>query len=272
MEVCTLDSVFDDNGNWTGKWELSESKVKYVTIPQKMYDDYYDIRALNYELDPFYPFFIQAKADGNLTFIGSPVIKAKPSLYRVAVEEREVIVDFELTSPDGVTDKAGLNISNEYAEIFDMEDKEKTIVNNNYLKVYTLVGEYRTAYNSLPEAAAAQPIPVGYIAPKAGEYTFSLPEDGDYSQVDKVLLTDYETSAMVNLLAENYAFETTAGEFNERLALNVILKSHNTATDMDNLSEEDDQPRKFIYQDKMYIMYRGVIYDAVGKKVMEVNK
>ena len=272
MEVCTLDSVFDDNGNWTGKWEMSESKVKYVTIPQKMYDDYYDIRALNYELDPFYPFFIQAKADGNLTFIGSPVIKAKPSLYRTAVEEREVIVDFELTSPDGVTDKAGLNISNEYAEIFDMEDKEKTIVNNNYLKVYTLVGEYRTAYNSLPEAAAAQPIPVGYIAPKAGEYTFSLPEDGDYSQVDKVLLTDYETSAMVNLLAENYTFETTAGEFNERLALNVILKSHNTATDMDNLSEDDDQPRKFIYQDKMYIMYRGVIYDAVGKKVMEVNK
>lgn len=271
MEVCTLDSVFED-GKWTGKWEMSESKVKYVTIPQKMYDDYYDIRALNYELDPFYPFFIQAKADGNLSFIGSPVIKAKPSLYRAAVEEREVIVDFELTSPDGVTDKAGLNISNEYAETFDMEDKEKTIVNNSYLKVYTMVGEFRTAYNSLPETAAAQPIPVGYIAPKAGEYIFSMSEDGDYSQIEKVLLSDYETGATINLLTEDYAYESEAGEFNERLALNVILKSDNTATDMDNISGEDDQPLKFIYQDKMYILYRGVIYDAVGKKVKEINK
>jgi hypothetical protein len=31
-------------------------------------------------------------------------------------------------------------------------------------------------------------------------------------------------------------------------------------------------PEKFIYNDKMYILYNGVIYDATGKRVKEINK
>ena len=263
----------EENGQWTGTWDWTESEaVKYVTIPQKMYDDYTDIRALNYKLESFYPFFIQAKLDGNLTFTGSPVLKA-PSILRNKLKEREVMIDFILTDANGIMDEAGLTIGNEYSADFDMEDKEKTIVSENYLKVYTMVGEYRAAFNSLPEAVAELPIPVGYIAPIAGTYDFSLVE-GNYSSVKHVWLTDYETSRTVDLLDGAYEFETANGTNQTRFALNVILKPEapETPTGTEEIESTDDGPTKFIYHDKMYIKQNGVIYDATGKKVREINK
>lgn len=258
----------EENGQWTGTWDWTTSEdVKYVTIPQKMYDDYTDVRALNYKLESFYPFFIQAKLDGNLTFTGSPVLKA-PSILRAKMKEREVMIDFMLTDANGTSDQAGLTVGNEYSADFDMEDKEKTIVNENYLKVYTMVGEYRTAFNSLPEAVAELPIPVGYIAPIAGQYTFALTE-GNYSEVEHVWLTDYETSSTVDLLEDVYEFETAKGMNNARLVLNIILKpeTHDTPTEVEEIDETDNGPTKFIYHDKMFIKQNGVIYDATGKKV-----
>lgn len=264
----------EENGQWTGTWDwTTTSDVKYITIPQKMYDDYTDVRVKNYELEAFYPFFIQAKTTGNLSFTsGSKILKA-PSLFRAAVAEREVDIDFLLTDANGTSDQAGLTVGNEYSEDFDMDDKEKTIVNENYLKVYTIVGDYRTAFNALPEAAAALPIPVGYIAPNAGNYTFSL-VDGSYAEVEHVWLTDYETSNTVDLLEGAYEFETAKGTNNARLVLNIILKpeSHETPTGWEEIDETDDGPTKFIYQDKMFIKQNGVIYDATGKRIKEINK
>ena len=262
------------NGVWDGTWDWTTSEaVKYVTIPEKMYDDYTDVRTKDYKLDAFYPFFIQAKLDGSLTFSGSPVLKAMPSLYRQRIPEREVIIDFILSDSLGTHDKAGLTIGNDYSADFDMEDKEKTIVNENYLKVYTMVGDYRTAFNSLPEAVAALPIPVGYIAPNAGKYTFTL-DEGDYTEVEHVWLTDYETSRTVDLLDGAYEFQTAKGTNQTRLVINVILKpeTDNTGTGVDEIDVDGDQPIKFIYEDKMFIKQNGVIYDATGKRVKEINK
>lgn len=272
MEVRSLDSVMVDD-KWTGKYGWTTSDVKYLTVPNKLNPDYEDVRVKNYDLEAFYPFFIQAKTTGTLTFSNGTKILKAPSIQRASVPEREVNIDFELSDANGNTDVSGLNISNDYAEIFDMDDKEKTISGLNYMKVYTMVGEHRTAFNSLPESSASQPIPVGYIAPKAGEYTFSLPLDGDYTEVDQVLLTDYETGAIVNLLLENYSFETAAGEFNERLALNVILKSHNTTTDADNV-HGNGLDFMSVFGGNKEIVVRGLpigsnvwIYDAAGKLV-----
>lgn len=274
MEIRDMVHHEDANGNWTGTWDwTTTSDVKYITIPQKMYDDYTDVRVKNYELEAFYPFFIQAKTTGNLSFTsGSKILKA-PSLFRAAVAEREVDIDFMLTDANGTSDQAGLTVGNEYSEDFDMDDKEKTIVNENYLKVYTIVGDYRTAFNALPEAAAALPIPVGYIAPNAGYYTFSL-VDGSYAEVEHVWLTDYETSSTVDLLEGAYEFETAKGTNNARLVLNIILKpeTHDTPTEVEEIDETDNGPTKFIYQDKMFIKQNGVIYDATGKRVREINK
>ncbi len=263
----------EENGQWNGTWDwTTTSDIKYVTIPQKMYDDYTDVRVKNYELEAFYPFFIQAKTTGNLSFTsGSKILKAR-SMLRSAIQDREVDIDFVLSDNNGHSDQAGLTVSNEYSAEFDMEDKEKTIMSENYLKVYTIVEEYRTAFNALPEAAAALPIPIGYIAPQDGKYEFSLAE-GDYSEIEHVWLTDTEESITVDLLDGAYEFHTEKGTKDTRLELNVILspKKEDTTTGMDAINTEDKSPLKFIYEDKMFIRYNGVIYDATGKKVHEIK-
>ena len=278
MEIRDLAQQKPDGTNWNGKYEwVTTDKVKYVTVPRKMETEYDDVRSKNYKLESFFPFFIQAADNGYLSFSnGSRILKA-PSLLRTTVPAREVDIDFLLTDPNGGSDNAGLTVGNDYSAEFDMDDKEKTIVNENNLKVYTMVGEYRTAFNSLPEAAAALPIQVGYIAPVDGKYIFSL-DEAEYDDVEHIWLTDYEKNVTVDLLDATdsaYEFDATKGMNNTRLALNIILKQEDVnsiTTDVDAIEMGNDVPTKFIYQDKMYILYRGVIYDATGKKVKEVNQ
>ena len=43
-------------------------------------------------------------------------------------------------------------------------------------------------------------------------------------------------------------------------------------TGVDNIGTGDEQIHKFIYQDKIYILHHGVIYDATGKRVITINK
>lgn len=276
MEVRNLKEEIKDD-KWTGKYVwVTDDKVKYITVPDKMTENYTDVKAKNYEIDAFFPFFIQAASSGFLTFTGSKILKAR-ALFPATASAREVEIDFTLCDTNGKSDNAGLVVGNEYSAEFDMDDKEKTIVNENFLKIYTMVGEYRTAFNSLPEATAALPIPVGYIAPTEGKYTFAL-DDEDYSEVDHIWLTDYENSVTVDLLdATDYAyeFETVKGTNNTRLALNIVLKPEDIdpiVTGIESIDGYGDEPVKFIRQDKMYILYHGIIYDATGKKVREINK
>lgn len=276
MEIRNLKEEIKD-GKWTGKYVwVTDDKVKYITVPDKMVENYTDVKAKNYVIESFFPFFIQASATGTLTFTGSKILKAK-ALFPATVPAREVEIDFTLSDTNGKSDNAGLVVGNDYSPEFDMDDKEKTIVNENFLKIYTMVGEYRTAYNSLPEATAALPIPVGYIAPAEGKYTFAL-DDEDYSEVDHIWLTDYEKDVTVDLLdATDYAyeFETVKGTNNTRLALNIVLKPEEIdpiVTGMESIDGYGDEPVKFIHQDKIYILYHGVIYDATGKKVKTINK
>lgn len=275
IQTKTLVEHKPDGVHWDGTYEWSTDAVKYFTIPRYTEYEYDDVRAFSptpYKLDAFFPFFIQTNT-GTVTFSESnKTLKLRKRLAEQTA--REVMVDFRLTN-GSATDVAGLTIGNQYSANFDMDDKEKTIQNGNAtMKVYTLVGEFRTAFNSLPEDVAAQPIPVGYIAPQESTYSFSLVEDADYSEVEHVWLTDYEGSTVDLLAGGAYSFETGAGEFQERFAINVILKPENqgSLTGLDDADATQMPPQKFIYRDKMYILLNDVLFDATGKRVNEINK
>ncbi len=268
---------FQKHGNpWDGTWDwIEDDATRYFTIPHTTWDEYYDVRADNYKLDAFYPFFVQVnvgtqETPGTLTFGGTRDLKM-PSLIRQAVRQREIVVDFMLLDSNGKADVAGLNISNDYSELFDADDKEKTIKNNDYMKVYTLVDGIRTAFNSLPEEAAELPIPVGVIIPEAGDYTFSFASET--SELEHLWLIDYAMSAETDLLMDDYTFSGTVGQYNERFAINAVIKKEGETTDLGSVIDKSkDKPLKFIYQDKMYILLNGVIYDITGRKVREINK
>ena len=72
---------------------------------------------------------------------------------------------------------------------------------------------------------------------------------------------------------DDYTFSGTVGQYNERFAINAVIKKEGETTDLGSVIDKSkDKPLKFIYQDKMYILLNGVIYDITGRKVREINK
>ena len=81
-----------------------------------------------------------------------------------------------------------------------------------------------------------------------------------------------------DIMSEPYRFTVANAETNHtRFTVSVILKVEeddgggDVGTGVDNTTN-NNTPCKFIYQDKMYILRNGVIYDAMGKQVQTINK
>ena len=252
----------------TGPWEWVDDDYRYVTIPHDDGTDYYQQKFSAATLKPFKSFFLQIANNGDLSFALTSRQNA-PARY-LEVKEREV--EFEVLLNNGARqDNTGLLIAEKYSPAYEINaDLEKMI---GAMSIYTIYGGYNLAYNALSPADAEQLIPVGYVAPAAGEYTFLLDEQSDYGQIEHIYLTDYEQSRTVDLLDDTYVFTTDAGKNESRFAINVILKEEieEIVTGIDEVDAESELPLKFIYEDKMYILRGGVIYDATGKKVGEIK-
>lgn len=249
-------------------YEWYNDTYRYVTIPFDDGTDYYQQKFSVATLKPFKNFFLQIAESGDLSFALASRQNA-PARY-LQTKEREV--EFEvLLNNDSRQDNMGLLIADQYSPAYELNaDLEKMI---GSMSVYTIYGGYNLAYNALSPTEAEELIPVGYVAPAEGEYTFKLDETSDVSEIEHIYLTDYELSKTTDLLNAAYSFSTAAGKNESRFALNVILKAEDpgTLTGLDDVDMNSEQPFKFIHQDKMYILRGGKIYDATGKQV-QINK
>lgn len=255
----------------TGPWEWVNDEIRYVTIPHDDGEDYNQKKFSKAVLKPFKSFFVQIATDGELSFALTSRQNA-PARYMEVQTEQEV--EFEiLLSNDKQSDNTGLLIAEQYSPAYEINaDLEKMI---GSMSVYTIYGGYNLAYNAISPINASEWIPIGYIAPAAGEYTFRLDDiDKIVEQVEHVYLIDYEANNIVDLMDDEYEFTTDKEQNNNRFAINVVLSQDkdNTTTGLDIIQGNNAAPIKFIYHDKMYIQSGGVIYDATGKQVTNINK
>ena len=254
----------------TGPWEWVEKTYRYVTIPSDNGEWYYQQKFTDAVLPPFKNFFVQIGTTGDLQF-GLSTRQNMPARSVQAAAEKEV--EFEiLLSNDVQQDNTGLLISEDYSPAYEINaDLEKM---TGSMSIYTIYGGYKLAYNALSPINASEWIPMGYIAPSAGEYTFRLDDvDKIMEQVEHIYLIDYTTNTVTDLMVDEYSFTTAVGSNDTRFVINIILNSRdNTATGFDNIKGDDDQPIKFIYQDEMYIHNNGIIYNATGEQVTTINK
>ena len=269
------EKVLDANDKWTGawKWITNETNVRYVRIPNDQGTEYSQVRFKDATLKAFHHFFIQASANGTFSFSLGMRAQSAPGLRRSndKILPEEMDIDFILSNEEMQTN-FGLTINDEFVEAFVVNEDMPEDLDGSATKAYTLAGTTRLTYNGLPVAAAEQFIPVGYRADAAGEYTFEYKEDGNADYIEHIWLTDFGNGKATDLKVEEYSFETESGTFDERFALNVVFRKNNSATDMDEVDESIDKPLKFFYQQKMFILREGVIYDATGKRVKEINK
>ena len=265
----------DENGNWTGTWhqESNETNVRYVRIPNNQGTEYEQTRFKDATLRAFHHFFIQVGDGGTFSFNISMRAQSAPSRFRKGASlPEEMDLDLRLTDGDN-TSQFGLTLNNEFSASYNGGDEDMTEdLSGAYVKAYTLVGETRLTFNGLPYTAAEQLIPVGYRAQGNGYHTFSYKADADAHYIAHIWLTDKEESTVTDLKENTYKFYTDAGVNDERFTLNVVF-TENTATGMDDgINDENGKPKKFIYRDQLYILRGGVIYDATGKRVREINK
>jgi hypothetical protein len=255
----------------TGPWYWVNDEIRYVTIPHDDGEDYEQKKFSKAELKPFKSFFVQIATNGDLSFALTSRQNA-PARYMEVQTEQEV--EFEiLLSNDNQSDNTGLLIAEQYSPAYEINaDLEKMI---GSMSVYTIYGGYKLAYNAISPINASEWIPMGYIAPTAGEYTFRLDDiDKIVEQVEHVYLIDYEANNIVDLMDDEYEFTTDKEQNNNRFAINIVLiqDKDNTTTGMDIINGNVPAPIKFIYHDKMYIQSGGVIYDGTGKQVTNINK
>lgn len=255
----------------TGPWQWVNDDIRYVTIPSDDGTYYWQQKFTTAELPPFKNFFVQIGTTGDLQF-GLGTRQSMPARSTQAAIEKEV--EFEiLMSNDARQDNTGLLISEEYSPAYEINaDLEKMI---GSMSVYTIYGGYKLAYNALSPINASEWIPMGYIAPAAGEYTFRLDDvEKIVEQVEHVYVIDYDANNIVDLMTDEYKFTTDKEQNDNRFAINVVLiqDKDNTTTGLDIINGNNTAPIKFIYHDKIYIKSGEVIYDGTGKQVTNINK
>lgn len=250
-------------------------EIAYVNIPDESFRDYGQYPAETKKLLPASGFFIQTSKTGTLTF-GSGNRKASAPAYHNAAQTESVPVQkayIDLTS-ETEEDMMGIWVADKYTEAYEMNaDLEKLLGDGTSLRTYMRYGDMNMAYVAINETLAKEWIPVLVRIPETGEYTFSLNSASKVSELEGVYLIDYENGDLVtNLLESNYTFFSESGTISGRFAINAVV-GNRVPTAIDAVGAGDaTKPVKFIYRDQMYILLNGVIYDATGKKVREINK
>lgn len=253
--------------NAQGQYEWKSSSVRYVTVPDDGAGDTYDQRrVIDYDFPAFKPFYVQVGASGDVTFSYASRNTAAPARISNNNMPQEINVAVALSTAT-YGDTTYLLVGDGFSDEYEIGDDLMKMPHAN-VSLFTIGSTYDLFANALNKQSAENGVPVGYTAPSAGYYLFSHVENAESTWLEHLWLEDKETGAKVDLLDAPYEFETTAGTNKTRFVLFAVLKKNSeTPTDIGGTGEEIDKPIKFIYNDKMYILRNGILYDATGKKV-----
>ena len=274
-------STFNGNDEGiSGKIEYQDGgAVRYATIPDLDFQNYYQVNITEANLKPASGFFIQANnAEAqDITFNASKIVApSAPARYTTVKEEIPEQEAYIRLSYEGGKDQMGLIIGEDYTEAYEPNaDLAKVIGEGNFVRTYMHYSEMDLAYVAINETLAKEWIPVTVQLPVTGEYTFSLTNSSMVADLEGVYLIDYAQEGKVtNLIESDYAFTGETGVLTSRFAINAIVGVRKDPQGVDAIDAHTDttKPVKFLYHDKVYILYRGAIYDATGKRVSEINK
>ena len=251
--------------------------VNYVNIPDVDFKEYNQLPTATTKLAPASAFLIQAPKTGTITFGTAKRVPSAPSYRKeeapesVPEQQAYIVLNNEQTE-----DMMGILVSDKYSAEYEINaDLEKLLGDGTSLRTYMRYGDRNMAYLAINKVLAQEWIPVSVRLPQTGEYTFSLHEASIAGELEGVYLIDYANGDRVtNLINKNYVFTAEAGTINGRFAINATVGERQTPTEIDvvGANKNGDEPIKFLYHDKVFIWHRGVIYDATGKKVREINK
>ena len=255
-----------------GHFEHDGTKIPYVTIPASDFGWYDQYRVSDVKLSPMWSFFVQIGTDGTMNFTTAGRQQA-PAHLAARAAEQPIKMDVDITlSDDNHSDQTGLIICDRFSDAYEIgHDLEKMFGSAYNLSVYTLMADNTPlAFQALAIQNSMQVIPVGYRTPAQGEYTFALNEATSdiellNEQYEQLILVDYETGALTNMLNNEYTFYSDRTQSNNRFALYAVPRQ-NTTTDLPN-AIGNEEVKKVIYNDHFYILRDGKVFNGAGQIV-----
>ena len=257
-------------------WTEKDDNI-YVSVPTHDFSEYIQKEITEAELLPGWSFFIQAAKNGNVTFaVTGQQTDSDLPIYapkRKEAENMPTVKTGIVLSSETASDKTTFLISDKYSDEYEIgADLEKMFGNGYTLATYSLNNDTRLAFNAMSTNDAKSVIPVGIRIPADGSYTFSLNERYADADIERIDLIDYETNTVTNLTAEDYTFNATRSQNDERFAINITPRAQ-TPTDIGDTGIDDTNGvRKILLNETIYIIRDGRVYDATGKRVTTINK
>ena len=282
LHACKLVEVKDANGNWTGKWEWNtETNIRYLTIPDAHFDTYAAKTVATAigagDLYPGRAFFVQIEGEATVvTFKTTDRASLMPA-WRLNTEKDVDIETGIVMSNETLSDEVNFWIKDGKTEEYEYNADYPKTPNSSNFNLYGVHSHGDLSWIAISPEIAEGSMAIGYQVPAAGDYMLSLSETYVSDDIEHIFVTDHEASPeeTVDLVERDYIFHVNQAETNNtRFTVSIKLKDEDTGTttDIDRLKADSDVPIKFIYHNKMYILRNGIIYDATGKKVREINK
>ena len=274
--------VWEDN-----KWEWSTDDTynqRFIVFPSNDGQWYTTAQASNATLPAFKNFFVQIIDEASNALVIPYASRTNPSAApaRHAAEEidRDIELAIVLEKDEQNADQMDFLLNNTYGPAFDRNADFTKMMNNTNFNLYGVHLDDCLSFVAIDQYTAKDPVAIGYQVPTAGEYMLRM-SDKPYVMADRIkalYVTDHEMKPEVttDILKEPYRFTVGKAETNHtRFTISIELKPNTgdgVTTGWENVDVGKDQPIKFIYQDKLYILRNGVIYDATGKFVQTINK
>ena len=285
IQVGKLVHTNDANGNWTGGWHWDDPTTgqRFLVIPSNDGQSYSAVQASHATLPAFKNFFVQI-SNANADAMSVPVANREdkhlaPARHADTPLAHDIELAIVLEQDDAHADQLDFLLNDLYSAAFDFNGDFTKMMNATLLNLYGVHTDDNLSFVAVDHHTARQSIPIGYQVPAAGEYTLRM-SDQPYvmwDEIEALYVIDHEMSPALttDLMSTPYTFFVHQAETNnERFTLSVQTKAktENGATDLDNVLSEGEQIHKFIYQDKIFILHHGVVYDATGKRVITINK
>ena len=286
LKTGKLIHVDDAGGNWTGRWESNGDSHRYITVPSEHFDTY-EARALSYfdgttlekTLQAGQTFFVQMDGENTaVQFAASDRKAMMPALLASAATDVETGI---LMSDDTHSDEVNFWVKDgKTADYEQNADYPKTMNQTNF-NIYGVHEVGNLSWVAIGPEVAEGEMPIGFQVPAAGDYLLSLSESYGITDLEHVYVTDHQMNpeVTVDLLYDAYEFHVNNAETNNtRFTVSILLKSQtpdnpdDPGTGLEDVRWLMNKSMKFIYQDNLYIIRNGVIYDATGKRVREINK
>ena len=288
IQVGKLVHTTDANDNWTGGWHWDTSTAatnqRFLVIPSNDGQSYNAVQASNATLPAFKNFFVQISnesANALIIPVDNRVEKSlAPARYAEEQPEKDVEVAIVLEQDEAHSDQMDFLINNSYTEDFERDADFTKMMNATNLNLYGVHPYDNLSFVAIDNNTARGSVAIGYQVPQAGEYILRM-SDKPYVMFDRIealYVTDHEMSPEVttDIMSEPYRFTVAKAETNHtRFTVSITLKANtedDVTTILENVDVGKDQPIKFFYQDKLYILRNGIIYDAMGKQVQTINK